>query len=157
MSETLPTAQRALILRNLQKQLRTITKADGYSANIYDASFDVKTWDQIPESETPMVYIVDENAQYTYHPGRLVEVTWDVSLFCIMKNRSQLEMEDFIADLDICLTKNAPLSFPETGPVINHIRIKNIITDNQLFSQVDNSQLFKMTLSLIYTKCYGNR
>lgn len=150
-------AQRSLILENLQRQLRTIKAADGYSRDIYDASFDVKTWDQLPEAETPMVYIIDQRTQYQYHPGRLVEVTWDINLFGIMKNASQMEMEDFIADIDICLTKNALLSFPETGQVVSHIRIRDIVTDNQLFSQVDNSQLFKITISLIYTKCYGQR
>lgn len=152
-----PNSQRAKILNNLQRQLRTITTTNGYSRNIYDASLTVKTWTQVPEANTPTVFIVDEDAQYTYHPGKLIEVQWNIALYGVMKNKTQLEMEEFISDMDVCLTQNASLSFSDTGKVVSHIRIRNVITDDQLFAEIDGSQLFKMTISLIYTKCYGDR
>lgn len=159
-----PISQRGQILVNLQKQLLTISKANGYVNDVYDVSFVVKTWDQVTEQETPVLYIVDETAQYQYHPGRLVEVIWGLSLYGVMKNHTQDEMEDFISDIDFCLTKNTGLGFPETvtpgnalGNVASQIRIRNITTDGQFFSKIDGSQLFKVSIDVLYTKCYGSR
>src|SRR5216684_2725311 len=99
-------SRRARILNNLQRQLLTIKASSGYSRDIFDATTKVQTWAQVPEANTPIVFIIDENTQYAYHPGRIIEVTWSVALYGVMKNQTQLHMEEFISDLDTCLTKN---------------------------------------------------
>lgn len=157
MSANPPNSQRAKILNNLQRQLLTITQANGYSRNIYDATMFVKTWAQVAEAETPVIYIVDEDTAYKYGEGRFITVTWNIALYIVMKGATTLDLEEFISDVDTCLVANAPLGFSDTGPVISYIRIKNIITDNQLFAEIEQSQLAKITVALTYTKCYGNR
>lgn len=154
-----PNSRRARILNNLVRQLQTIKTTDplNYSRNIYDATTSVKTWAQTPESSTPMIYVIDEDTQIQYHAGTTLEMTWNISLYGVMKGTTQLDMEEFISDIMVCLSANARLSFEDTGPQISHIRIRNIITDSQLFSEIENSQLFKMTVSLIYSPCYGTR
>lgn len=164
MASRPPLSRRGKILQNLLKQLNTIKLDNGYSRNIYEATTNVKTWSQVPEANTPTVYVVDADDTRTYHAGKLTEVSWNVDLYGVMKNAEQVDMEEFISDIEVCLTKNVTLGFPETatpdnlaGRTIAQIRIKDIITDNQLFSEIESSQLFKITITLIYTKCFGER
>lgn len=164
MAQNPPLSQRGQILLNLQQQLLTITAANGYSRDVRNVKFTVQTWAQTTETDTPILYIVDEDANYNYHAGKLVEVTWRVALYGVMKNQTPSDMEEFISDIDLCLTKNSGLGFPATatpgnplGNVVSYTRLHSIVTDNQLFSEIEGSQLFKMTLNLVYTKCYGAR
>ena len=148
---SVPASKRGKILMNLERQLKTITKDNGYTTNIYDATTKVKNWQDLSEAQTPTVFIVDETTKYLYHPGRLTERQWNIGLYGIMKNREQTEMEEFIADIETCLVANITLAFQDTGRVCAHMRITNIITDNQLFSEIEGSQLFKVDLEIIYT------
>lgn len=150
-------SQRGKILQNLQRQLQTITVANGFSRDVQDVSFNVQTWTQVPEANTPVIYIIDETASYAYHPGKLIEVTWNISLFVVLKNRSQTDLEEFLSDIDYCLTLNQPLSFSDTGIVASQVRLRNIITDRQMFAEIENSQLAKISIDVIYIKCYGQR
>lgn len=157
MPSSPPNSKRAQILNNLQRQLLTILAVNGYSRDVQDVSFNVKTWTQVPEANTPVLYIIDEDEKRTYHPGKLIEVEWNVALYGVMKNQTQLDMEEFISDIETCLFSNLTLRFSDTGPVINHFRINSIMTDNQFFSEIDGSQLFKITLCLITTRQQGQR
>lgn len=146
-------SRRAKIMFNLQRQLETITKQAGYSRDVYKVTTNVKEWRATPEAETPVLYIIDDNTDYRYHAGRLTERTWTISVFGVMKNQTQMDMEEMIADIEMCLQANVTLAFPDTGPVCAHHRIMNVVTDNQLFSEIEGSQLFKMTIDVLYTAC----
>lgn len=157
----LPKSRRAKIANNLMRQLATIKVANGYATDVINVSQDVRTWDAVSVVETPTIYVIDHNTKYTYHAGRLTERSWFIDLFTIMKQATQQQMEELIADIEDCLMANITLYFadidPSTGLAVkppgpcSHIRIREIITDNQLFSQVDGSQLFKITLEIVYT------
>jgi hypothetical protein len=149
-----PRSRRARILKNLQRQLETITLANGYAQPVYKVTMNVKNWHDTPQAETPTIYIVDDQTRPVYHAGRLVEWEWDIDLYGVMRDKSQLEMEELISDLIDCLFVNITLSFDgvRPGPVA-HIRVKNIVTDNQLFSEIEGSQLFKMSITVKYTAC----
>ncbi len=151
-----PQSRRAKILKNLQAQLETITVEHGYTRDVYKVTMDVKGWRDTPEAETPTLYIVDDSTHYQYHAGRTTERTWTVSIFGVMRNCTQLELEEFISDVEVCLQANVTLYMAESGKVIDHHRITGIVTDNQLFSEIDGTQLFKVTLDLIYTACVDN-
>jgi hypothetical protein len=153
MPSSPPRSRRAKILNNLQRQLETITVANGYSRDVYKVTTSVKAWRDTPEAETPVIYIIDDSTRYEYHPGRLTERTWTISLFGVMKSQTQSDMEELISDIEDCLQANVPLAFPDTGRVVAHHRITQIVTDNQLFSEIEGSQLFKMTIDFIYTAC----
>ncbi len=152
MPDTSPRSRRGKILKNLQLQLETITEDNGYTTTVQKVTTAVKNWNDTAEAECPVIYIIDENTQYTYHAGKLTERVWTIGLYGVMKNKSQTEMEEFISDIEECLNKNQRLAFPENQP-ISYSRIKNIITDNQLFSEIEGSQLFKITVDLTYTAC----
>lgn len=144
-------------MNNLVRQLNTIKIAGGYSRDIVEATTNVKTWTQIPEANTPVIMVVDENSPHTYHAGTYVEITWNIALYGVMKNQSQLDMEEFITDIETCLAANAPLAFTDTGAVVSYIRVRDIITDNQLFAEIEGSQLFKVMIALTYTQPYATR
>lgn len=153
MASNPPRSRRGKILVNLQKQLETITQANGYSQNVVKVTTAIKNWADTAEAETPIIYIVDESTLYQYRAGTTTERTWTVALYGVMKNKEQTDLEEFIADVEECLTKNVTLTFDELKPVVSHIRIREIVTDNQLFSEIEGSQLFKVTLDIIYIAC----
>lgn len=153
MASVPPRSRRGKILVNLQRQLETILQDNGYSQNVVKVTTNVKNWADTPEAETPIIYIVDEATEYNYHAGKTVERSWVIGLYGVMKNKEQTDLEEFIADVEECLTKNQTLHFTDTGGVTSHIRIKEIVTDNQLFSEIEGSQLFKVTLQINYIAC----
>lgn len=151
-------SRRGQILTALLKQLQTLTIANGYTFDVYKVTTAVKNWENTPEAETPVIYIVDESTKPVYHAGKLNEFEWQVALYSVMRNRTQVEMEEFISDIMQCLFKNVTLYDPDTEVrTVSHLRILNIISDNQLFSEIENSQLFKITLEIRYTACVGDR
>lgn len=149
-------SRRGKILVNLQRQLETITTENGYSNTVIKVTTKLKNWADTPEAETPIIYIVDETTDYTYHAGKTVERAWIVGLYGVMKNKEQTDLEEFIADVEECLTLNQTLGFPETGKVASHMRIQEIVTDNQFFSEIEGSQLFKVTIQINYIACLDN-
>lgn len=153
MPSSPPKSRRAKILNNLQRQLETITVANGYSREVYKVTTDVRNWRDTPEAETPTLYIIDDDTDYRYHPGKLTERIWRVDVFGVMRNQTQLDMEELISDVEECLQANVSLYFSDTGKVIAHHRIVNIKTDNQLFSEIEGTQMFKVSLELLYTAC----
>lgn len=146
-------SRRGRILQALIKQLQTINKSDGYSTTVNEVSQNVKNWRDKPEAETPVIYVVDQRTQPKYNAGRLLEVSWYVDLFGYMRNRSQEEMEEFIADIELCLDKNRQLSFDGERGLVNHHRVTDIVTDAQMFSEIEGSQLFCIKLEILYTRC----
>lgn len=153
MAASPPSSRRAQILSNLQKQLRTITVANGYTHEVNLVSTDVRGWMEKPVAETPIIYVIDENTDYNYHAGKLTERTWTMGLYGFLRDQTQEDMEEFIADIEDCLMANVTLAFDDTGRVCSQIRVRNITTDNQLFSVIESSQLFKITIDILYTAC----
>lgn len=154
---SIPRSRRARILINLQRQLETITKANGYTHSIHKVTTNVKNWNDTPEAETPVLYIIDEHTRYIYHAGKTLEHEWNIGLFGVMKNQTQVEMEELIADIEECLMKNVTLQFDEVYPgPISHLRIQDVVTDNQLFSEIEGSQLFKVLITFKYVGCVDN-
>lgn len=146
-------SRRARILENLQRVLEGITKDNGYTTTVQKVTTAVKNWNDTTEPECPVLYLVDENTQYTYHAGKLTERIWTVGIYGVMKNKSQLEMEELISDIEEILVKNQRLHFDDSPGPVSYSRVQNIITDNQLFSEIEGSQLFKMTITLNYVAC----
>jgi hypothetical protein len=149
-----PRSTRGRILKNLERQLETITVANGYSIGVVNVTTSVKNWHDTPAAETPVIYIIDEETSPKYHAGRLIEWEWDISLFVVMRDKTQLEMEEHVSDIIECVGKNRTLAFTDSNPgPSSSIIVKRIVTDNQLFSEIEGSQLFKITLVVKYTGC----
>lgn len=149
-------SRRGKILSALRAQLFTIQQNNGYATNVKNVSLDVKLWEELGPTDCPYLFIIDGRTKYQYHPGTLTERLWYVDIFGVLKQGTQLDMEELIADIETCLMNNVTLSADGVtkGP-IDHHRIGEIITDNQLFRQIDGSQLFKITLELVYTAQIG--
>lgn len=150
-------SRRGKILENLIRQLQTITTANGYVNNVHTVTTAVTDWRNKPKAETPIIFVVDESTRYDYSPGRLTERTWTLGLYVIMRNSTQSQLEEFITDIELSLNANQRLAFDDTGAVCAHHRIRNIVTDNQLFSLIDGTQMANITIELIYTQCVGTR
>lgn len=146
-------SRRARILYALQRVLEGITVANGFSTDVYKVTTSVKTWNAVPEHESPTLYLVDENTQYDYSASKTALRTWTIGIYGVMKNKDQYAMEELIADIEECLIKNLKLSYEGVPGPVSYSRILNIITDNQLFSEIEGSQLFKISLALSYTAC----
>lgn len=152
-----PRSRRARIMLNLQRQLQTILKTNGYATDVCTVSFNVKNWHQISEAETPVIYLVDEQTIHEYHPTKTLGKIWTYGLFGYMRGKTQIEMEELIADIEECLFKNITLSFDGIVPgPVSHMRIRNVTTDNQMFSEIEGSQLFKITLDILFMGCVDN-
>lgn len=152
-----PKSRRARIMVNLQKQLETISIANGYATDIIKVTTAVKNWNDTAEAETPVLYLVDELTNPVYGPSKHMEWEWTIGIYGVMKNKDQIVMEECIADVMECLFKNLTLSFDgeRPGPA-SHMRFGGIVTDNQLFSEIEGSQLFKVPVIIKYTACADN-
>ncbi len=148
-----PTSRRARILTNLIAQLQTITAAGGYSRDVTKVTMHLRNWEDTPAAETPVIYVIDNATAPKYNPGKLLEWEWSVSLFVVMKNSTQMEMEYFISDVMECLGKNTTLADTSGLKSVSQTHIANITTDGQFFSEIDGTQLFRLDLQLIYNAC----
>jgi len=135
----------------LKKILETITKANGYSANIDEVSFDVKSWRDRTSERTPVIYIVDSDTQVTRHAGKTRLYTWRVLLFGMVKEEEIDTFEEFLADIQECVELNGWL-----GGIVAKSEVNNIITDNQLFSETEQTHLFEMQIQLEYCQPHGD-
>jgi hypothetical protein len=147
-----PNSRRGRILKNLLRQLSTIAKADGYNTDLAKATTQIKNWDQTTSAECPVIFVIDMDSTPTYHSSKLTEWDWQINLTGLMKDRSQLEMEDLVADVQDCLFKNITLSFDGEIPgPCSQIRIGRVATDGQLMHEIDGSQLFTIQIHVKYT------
>lgn len=152
------TSRRGRILENLMAQLSTITKVNGYSEDTVEVSMNVRNWHERPAAECPVIFVVDESTTPIYHPTKTLEMEWQVALFAYMRDRTQIQMEEYISDIIQCLFRNVTLADTPGGTKsISHLRILNITSDNQMFSEIEGSQLFKITLNLKYMTCVDER
>lgn len=152
-----PNTTRGKILNNLQRHLRSITTANDYSRSVVTVTDVVKTWEQWSTAETPVILVVDDKIQINYRAGKHTERELFVDLYVIMKESTQADLEEFISDIEICLAGNNTLYFEDTGNVSSYIRIREIITDAQFFSALNESCLARVKISIVYSQCYGTR
>ena len=156
MASSPPNSRRAQIKDNVRRQLLTITTDNDYSRTVKYVDFDVLTYEQLTAEETPAICIVPGPTTYKYGAGRNMEIDWKIDLYLTMKESNSLDIDEFISDIETCLAANNPLSFDDTGAVASYIRIREIITDGGFFLK-DQIVLAKMTISVVYTKCYPAR
>lgn len=152
IDDIVPNSRRGRILKNLLRQLATISKENGYATDLVRATTNIKNWDQTTAAETPVVYVVDMDSNPQYHASKLTEWEWRINLTGLMRDKSQIEMEDLVADIQDCLFKNITLSFDGEIPgPCSQIRIGTIATDGQLMNEIDGSQLFTIQIQVKYT------
>lgn len=152
MSELNPRSRRGRILNNLIRQLKTISVANGYATNVCNVTTEIRNWAETPAAETPVIYIVDMGGRPQYFPSRLTEWTWTLHLTGLMKDQTQIQMEEMVSDIEDCLFANGTLAFDAIypGPAAQ-IRIQQVLTDGQLMRELDGSQLFTVTIEVKYT------
>ena len=156
MASSPPNSRRAKIKNNLVRQLATITVANGYSRTVNYVDFNVLTYNQLGASETPAICVVPDLAKIDYKAGSLIEIDWKFFLYITMKETTALDMDEFISDIEVCCAANATLNFNDTGMVASYIRIRDIATDGGFFLK-DQTAIAKLTVSVVFTKRYGER
>lgn len=142
-------SKRVRILQGLKLLLNTITKDRGYTHTVEEAGFDVKTWRDKTAEQTPVIYIVDDTAQLIKHAGCIREYTWTIRLFGVLKGKDLIDFEEFIADVEECIYDNNTL-FGQ----VNKMECNQVTTDNQLFSELNDSgaHLYEIELGVEYTR-----
>ena len=140
-------SKRMRILKALELILATIDKNRGYASNIIEVSFDVALWRDKSNGETPIIFIVDDTTNITRHAGCVREYAWRVRLFGVVRDADIIDFEEHIADVETCLYDNNTLA----GQVAK-VEVDEIITDNQLFSELEGTHLYEMILSIEYTR-----
>ena len=133
-------SRRLRILKALQCVLDTITENNGYCHDICEASFDVNAWRDRLEGDTPVIFIVDDKVNNIQRmAGRQRQYRWKVILFGVVKGFDMDEFEQHIADVQECLEDNGAL-----GGIASQIEVDAIRTDNQLFSEKEDTHLYEM-------------
>ena len=144
-------SRRGRILCMLAKVLNTISENRGYCLDVCDVSFDVHSWNSVLESETPKIFIVDDTADVERKAGRTRFYTWKVLVFGVVKEKEMEEFEEHLADVQECIEINGHL-----GGVVNKTEVNSIRTDNQLFSEKENTHLYEMEVQLEYVQCFAD-
>lgn len=137
------------ILAAIEILMNSISIANGYKSNVLEVSFNAKNWRDKTRGNTPTVFIVDDVTSVVRHAGHVREYTWSVSLFCVLRDASVEEFEDFIADLETAVYDNNTL-FGQ----VNKIEINEIMTDGQLFAELTDTgtKLVSIDLDILYTR-----
>lgn len=145
---TMP-SKRARLLKGLEYLFKSVTKGNGYIVGAENVSFDVKGWRDLPADQTPVVYLIDGVTLPVRHAGCVREYVWDIEVFGCVKDKDIWTFESFISDLEQAIDDNNTL-FGE----VNKMEVENILTDNQLFSQIqeNGAQLFSMIVKLEFTR-----
>lgn len=144
-------SKRLRILLSLKEVLNTVKKANGYSHNIVHVGFDVQAWDAVMSYDTPTIFIVDDSTQIKRHAGKLREYSWLVKLYGVCKELYFEQFEEFISDIEECIESNFNLAGSCTKAEVNQV-----LTDNQLFSEKENTHLFEMDIIVDYIRCHTN-
>ncbi len=142
-------SHRARILEAIRLILETITLDRGYTKDIYEVSYDVKSWKDKSEDQTPTLYIIDDATSITRHAGCIREYIWNVRIYGVFKggDGSIIALEEFISDVEQCIYDNNSLVSE-----VNKTEVLSITTDNQLFSVQQDTHLFEMVLGVEYTR-----
>lgn len=145
-------SRRGQILKVLSQVLDTIHTQNGYSHNVYEVSFDVNSWRDRSDGNTPVIYIVDDPASVERKAGKTRLYTWNLLLFGVTKDFDTLfEFEEHLADVEECLEHNGWL-----GGLANKIEVNSIKTDNQMFSEKTNTRLYEIAIQVEYVRCLGD-
>jgi len=145
-------SRRAKILTALHGILELVKKSNGYNHTLQNVSFDVRGWDTVVEAETPIVFIVDDKtSSIKRHAGRQREYIWQIRLFGIVKERTLVEFEEIITDIEECIENNYTLA-----GTVSKVEINQVVTDNQLFSEKDGTHLFEIEIAAEYIRCHGS-
>ena len=145
-------SRRGKILVALKEYLSLIKKSNGYNHTIQNVSFDVRAWDTVVEAECPIIFVIDDKTDsIKRHAGKMREYIWQVRLFGIVKERTLIEFEEIITDIEECIESNFNLA-----GTVSKTEVNQIITDNQLFSEKDGTHLFEIQLGVEYIRCHGN-
>lgn len=145
-------SRRAKILKALEQILSLVKKANGYTHTLQNVTFDVRAWDDVVEAETPIVFIIDDKTNsIKRHAGRSREYVWCIKLFGIVKEKSMIDFEEIIADIEDCIENNYTLA-----GTVSKCEVDQVVTDNQMFSEKDGTHLFEIQLSAEYIRCHGN-
>lgn len=145
-------SRRAKIMVAIREYLKLITRDNGYSHSLQNVTFDVRSWDTVVEAETPIVFVVDDKTiDIVRHAGKMREYTWMIKLFGIVKNKTLIEFEEVISDIEDCIENNFNL-----GGIVTKIEIDQVVTDNQMFSEKEDTHLFDIELSVEYIRCHGD-
>ena len=145
-------SRRGKILVAIKEYLKLIKRENGYNHSIRNVTFDLRSWDSVVESETPILFVVDDKTNsIVRHAGRNREYSWMVRLFGIVKERNIIEFEEIISDIEDCIENNFNL-----GGVVSKVEINQVITDNQMFSEKENTHLFDIELEVEYVRCHGD-
>ena len=143
-------SRRLKILKAIQAILSTITESRGYSRTVVDVRTDAKSWRDVSEPETPVIFLIDDLVQIVRYAGKTRAYTWTVRAFGVLKETTLEEFEEFIADVEQCIEDNSHLA-----GTVNKCEIQQVITDNQLFDNT-NTRLFEIELRCEYIRCQGN-
>jgi len=145
-------SRRAKILTALFEILKLVKVSNGYTHTLQNVSFDVRGWDTVIEAECPMIFIVDDKTTgIKRHAGRQREYVWQIRLFGIVKERTLIEFEEIITDIEDCIENNYTLA-----GTVSKAEVNQVVTDNQLFSEKDGTHLFEIEVSAEYIRCHGN-
>lgn len=145
-------SRRMKILEAIKGILNQITIINGFSYDIDEASFDVNAWRDRLEGDTPAIFVVDDSTpSITRMAGKQRQYKWKVLLFGVVKGMDIYQFEDHLADVQECVELNGYL-----GGLVSKIEINNIITDNQLFSEKEDTHLYEIELQVEYIQCHGN-
>lgn len=145
-------SRRMRILEALRLMLETITKTNGYCHDICEAKYDVNGWRDSLEGDTPVIYVVDERVNKIERmAGKQRQYYWKVILFGVVKGFDIFEFEQHIADVQSLIEDNIGLP-----PLFSQIEVDAIRTDNQLFSEKEDTHLYEIELEIRYIQCLGD-
>ena len=126
---------------------KSITKANGYTVNLDEATFNVRGWRDRNSYNTPVIYIVDDNQVRSRNAGCGRTYDWTLQVYTHYYGEDLIAFEEFIADVEECIDDNNSIAGQ-----INKMEVENIISDGQFFSSEDTEDhhLAQMTIGITY-------
>lgn len=145
-------SRRLKIFEGIRLLLGQVKKRNGYTQTVQEASFDVNAWRDSLEGDTPKIYVVDDGTPVIERKaGRQREYVQKVNLFGVTKGLTFKTFEEHIADIEEMIE-----NYGHICGVANRSEVANVITDNQLFSEKEDTRLYEMTVEVFFIRCHGD-
>lgn len=151
MARTFPCKTlRKEILEALKARLLTMTKDNGYSFDLKEATIDLDPAQERADHEMPVIYIVPSTERSDPNVGGNVQRVWTLDLLFAARHITDLELVGAVDEIE-----NALLGFKNSGDyrldcLIHVPRVVEFSLESQMLRDKDNISMALVTIELEY-------
>lgn len=149
MSSTCKNTRRE-ILANLKERLLTMTKDNGYTFDLKEATINLDPPQEKLDHELPIIYIIPVSERGDHQVSGNVQRVWTLDLLFAARHISDEELIGAVDQIEDCLLGFRGQGSYRLNCSIHVPRITDIALQSQMLRDKDNVSLAQITIELEY-------